>query len=335
MPSANAGARARGAISGMRIAGNPLDALGRRVARLPPPIQAGLWMSLGGIAFAGMSGLIRHLSGEMHPFVVAFYRSLFGLVWMVPWLVQHGGTVLHTRRRLFYTIRASFSLISMLGSFYGVAYMAIADATAISFTGPLFATVGAALILHETVRVRRWIATLVGFVGVLVVVRPGPETFNPVALAVLVSAAANAGSFLAVKALSRTEPPTLIVVYMVLYLVPLSLVPALFVWSWPSWSALPWLVLMGAFGTLGHLAMTRGFAAADASIVLPFDYLRLPFAAAMAYVAFGERPDRDTFIGAAIIAAASIYIAHREAKLARLKQSEQSSPSPARERGGE
>ena len=334
MPSANAGARARGAISGMRIAGNPLDALGRRVARLPPPIQAGLWMSLGGIAFAGMSGLIRHLSGEMHPFVVAFYRSLFGLVWMVPWLVQHGGTVLRTRRRLFYTIRASFSLISMLGSFYGVAYMAIADATAISFTGPLFATVGAALILHETVRVRRWIATLVGFVGVLVVVRPGPETFNPVALAVLVSAAANAGSFLAVKALSRTEPPTLIVVYMVLYLVPLSLVPALFVWSWPSWSALPWLVLMGAFGTLGHLAMTRGFAAADASIVLPFDYLRLPFAAAMAYVAFGERPDRDTFIGAAIIAAASIYIAHREATLARLKQSEQSSPSPARERGG-
>jgi drug/metabolite transporter (DMT)-like permease len=77
---------------------------------------------------------------------------------------------------------------------------------------------------------------------------------------------------------------------------------------------------MGAFGTLGHLAMTRGFAAADASVVLPFDYLRLPFAAAMAYVAFGERPDRDTFIGAGIIAAASIYIAHREAKLARLKQ---------------
>jgi drug/metabolite transporter (DMT)-like permease len=311
MPSAN---------GRMSASGNPLEALGRRVARLPPPVQAGLWMSLGGVAFAGMSGLIRHLSGEMHPFVVAFYRSLFGLVWMVPWLIQHGGTVLRTRRRLFYTIRASFSLVSMLGSFYGVAYMAIADATAISFTGPLFATVGAALLLHETVRLRRWIATLVGFVGVLVVVRPGPETFNPVALAVLLSAAANAGSFLAVKALSRTEPPNLIVVYMVLYLVPLSLVPALFVWSWPSWSALPWLVAMGAFGTLGHLAMTRGFAAADASIVLPFDYLRLPFAAAMAYLAFGERPDRDTFLGAAIIAAASIYIAHREAQLARLKQ---------------
>ena len=293
--------------------------LGRIVASLPPPIQAGLWMSLGGLAFAGMSGVIRHLSGEMHPFVVAFYRSLFGLIWMVPWLVQHGATVLRTRRRLFYTIRASFSLFSMLGAFYGVAYMPIADATAISFTGPLFATIGAALILHETVRLRRWVATLVGFAGVLVVVRPGPDSFNPVALAVLLSAAANAGSYLAVKALSRTEPPNLIVVYMVLYLVPLSLVPALFVWSWPSWSALPWLVVMGAFGTLGHLSLTRGFAAADISVALPFDYLRLPFAAAMAYLWFNETPDRDTFVGAAIIAAASIYIAHREAQLAKQK----------------
>src|SRR5271163_4635960 len=160
---------------------SPLAPLGRVVASLPPPIQAGLWMSLGGLAFAGMSGVIRHLSGEMHPFVVAFYRSLFGLIWMVPWLVQHGATVLRTRRRLFYTIRASFSLFSMLGAFYGVAYMPIADATAISFTGPLFATAGAALILHETVRLRRWLATLVGFAGVLVVVRPGPDSFNPVA----------------------------------------------------------------------------------------------------------------------------------------------------------
>jgi drug/metabolite transporter (DMT)-like permease len=322
----------------------PLAPLGRFVAGLPPPIQAGLWMTLGGIAFAGMSGVIRHLSADMHPFEVAFFRSLFGLIWMVPWLVQHGGTVLRTRRRLFYTIRASFSLVSMLGSFYGVAYMDIADATAISFTGPLFATIGAALILHETVRLRRWMATLVGFAGVLVVVRPGPETFNPVALAVLLSAAANAGSFLAVKALSRTEPPNLIVVYMVLYLVPLSLVPALFVWTWPSWSALPWLVVMGAFGTLGHLSMTRGFAAADMSVALPFDYLRLPFAALMAYAFFAETPDRMTFLGAAIIASASIYIAHREATLARQKQRAtlyqdqaqhiQASSSPRRERGG-
>jgi drug/metabolite transporter (DMT)-like permease len=300
---------------------------GRAVAALPPPAQAAVWMTLGAIAFAVMSGVIRHLSGELHPFVVAFHRSLFALLWMLPWILRDGRRVLRTGRPLFYGVRAGFQLVSMMAGFYGVAYMAIADATAISFTGPLFATIGAALILKETVRLRRWCATLVGFAGVLVVVQPGPETFNPVALFVLLGAAANAGSFLAVKSLSRTESPTVIVVFMVIYLVPLSLIPALFVWSWPSWSALPWLVVMGAFGTLGHMAMTRGFAAAEMSVVLPFDYLRLPFAALMAYLCFAEVPDAQTFAGTAIIAAASIYIAHRESKLARLKS--ELIPSPA------
>lgn len=299
---------------------------GRAVASLPPPAQAAVWMTLGAIAFAGMSGVIRHLSGEMHPFVVAFHRSLFALLWMLPWIVRHGRGVLTTGRPLFYGIRAGFQLVSMMAGFYGVAYMAIADATAISFTGPLFATVGAALILKETVRLRRWTATLVGFGGVMVIVQPGPETFNPVALFVLVGAAANAGSFLAVKELSRTEPTTRIVVFMVIYLAPLALIPALFVWSWPSWSAVPWLFVMGAFGTLGHLAMTRGFAAAEMSVVLPFDYLRLPFAALMAFVCFAEVPDAQTFAGTAIIAAASIYIAHRESKLARLKAAATAAP---------
>ncbi len=200
----------------------------------------------------------------------------------------------------------------MMAGFYAVAYMPIADATAISFTAPLFATAGAALLLGERVRVRRWAATLVGFAGVLVVMQPGPETFKPLALFALLGAAATAGSFLTVKELCKTEPPTVIVVFMVLYLAPMSLVPALFVWSWPTWSMLPWLVAMGALGTLGHLAVTRGFAAAEMSVVLPFDYLRLPFSAAMAYFAFVEVPDRLTFLGTAIIAAASVYIAHRE-----------------------
>jgi len=134
----------------------------------------------------------------------------------------------------------------------------------------------------------------VGFAGVLVVVQPGPETFNPVALYVLLGAAANAGSFLAVKELSRTEPTTVIVVFMVIYLVPLALVPALSCGAGragarcPTWS--PWGVRHAR-----HLAMTRGFAAAEMSVVLPFDYLRLPFAAAMAYLVFAEMPARSTF----------------------------------------
>src|SRR5215471_1546085 len=168
------------------------------VAKLAPPLQAAVWMTLGAVAFSGMSGVIRHLSADMHPFVVAFYRSLFALFWMLPWLVRHGGTVLRTRRPLFYAFRASFQLVSMMAGFYAVAHMAIADSTAISFTAPLFATAGAALLLGETVRLRRWCATLVGFAGVLIVMQPGPQTFNAVALFALLGAAATAGSFLTV-----------------------------------------------------------------------------------------------------------------------------------------
>src|SRR5258706_11023898 len=123
----------------LAAAGRSLDSA---ITRLSPPLQAAVWMTFGAIAFAGMSGVIRHLAADMHPFVVAFYRSLFALFWILPWLMRHGGTVLRTRRPLFYTVRAGFSLVSMLGGFYGVAYMSIADSTAISFTGPLFATMG-------------------------------------------------------------------------------------------------------------------------------------------------------------------------------------------------
>jgi drug/metabolite transporter (DMT)-like permease len=284
---------------------------------LSPPVKAGLWMLLAAAAFAGMSGVIREAAGELHPFQIAFFRNLFGLVWMVPWLVQHGRASLATGKRWFYILRSSLGLVGMLGSFYGVVHMGIAESIALSFTGPLFATIGAALILHEVVRLRRWSATIIGFIGVLVIVRPGPETFNPVALVVLLAAAASAGNMLVVKSLSRTEPPNAIVVYMVLYLTPISLIPALFVWAWPSPTVVGWMLLLGAFGTLGHLTMTRAMACAEASVVLPFDYLRLPFGAAIGYFAFAEEPDAWVFAGGGIIALSSIYIAHREAKLAR------------------
>ena len=122
------------------------------------------------------------------------------------------------------------------------------------------------------------------------------------------------------KVLSRTEPAEAIVTYMVIFLTPVTFVPALFVWQWPPFHVWPWLVAMGAIGTLGHICLARAFAAADASVVLPFDYLRLPFVALIGYVFFAEVPTVYTWIGALVIAAASGYLAHREAQLARARQ---------------
>jgi drug/metabolite transporter (DMT)-like permease len=165
--------------------------------------------------------------------------------------------------------------------------------------------------------VRRWAAIIVGFIGTLIILRPGIEGIRPAALLLLFGSLAVAGSVIMVKVLSRTESSTAIVTYMSLYMAPMLLLPTVFVWQTPSWEMLPWLIAMGGFGTLTQWAMTQAYASADATAVLPFDYLRLPCVALIGFLAFDEAPDLWTWIGAAVIALSSIYIAHREATRAR------------------
>src|SRR5262249_45629783 len=226
---------------------------------------------------------------------------------------------LRTGRFGLYLWRTSIGLLSMFTWFWALALLPFAEAVALSFTTPLFATIGAALFLKERVRLRRWSATLFGFIGVLVILRPGAEaTFTIGAVLVIVSCALSGATTLMVKDLLRTEPPNAVVTYMVLLMTPISLGPAVFVWTWPA--PLTWLVLlgMGLVATIGHLCLTRSYKLAEASAVLPYDYTRMIFAAGIGYVWFGEVPDRWTWLGAAIIAASAIYIAHREAVLSRV-----------------
>jgi drug/metabolite transporter (DMT)-like permease len=151
----------------------------------------------------------------------------------------------------------------------------------------------------------------------MIILRPGLSAITLPAMVVLGGSAAVAGSIIMVKILSRTEPASLIVAYMGIYLVPMSLIPALLVWTTPSGTDWLWLIFIGAVATIAQLAITHAYAAADATVVLPFDYTRLLFTALIGYLAFGERPDAWTWVGAAVIAASAIYIARREAKRSR------------------
>lgn len=286
-------------------------------SRLSVPVQGALWMLLAAALFSVLNALIRQLSAELHPFQVVFFRNLFGLVFMLPWLLWAGRGMLRTTRLRGHIVRALTGLGAMLSWFYGVSVLPLGEAVALSFTAPLFATIGAALFLGETVRLRRWSATVAGFLGVLVILRPGAEAISTPALIVLLSAAISAASALQVKSLSRTEPAAAVVTYMVLFLTPMSLVPALFVWQMPSAEALGWAVLMGAVASLGHLCLTRALQLADASAVMPFDYAKLPVSALIGYLLYDEVLDAWTWVGAGIICAATIYIAHREAVVAR------------------
>ncbi|MEQ9331601.1 DMT family transporter [Thalassobaculum sp.] len=287
------------------------------IGHLPGPMRVAIWMTLAGLAFSAMGGLIKFAARDLHPFEVAFFRCFFGLVWMVPWLLRRGPSALRTAKLPLYVARAVIGLIGMLAGFYALRYIALADATALSFTAPLFATVGAAVVLRETVRRRRWTATVLGFVGVLIILRPGVTAVDPAALWTLLAAATTAANVLIVKRLTDTEPTEAVVTWMVVMMTPMTLLAALPFWETPSPTQLGIMAAIGLCGTLGHLAVTRGFAAGEASLVMSFDYLKMPFAAVIGWLAFGELPTPWTFLGAAVIAGSAAYIAHREAALAR------------------
>ncbi|MBT5415314.1 MAG: DMT family transporter [Rhodospirillaceae bacterium] len=198
-----------------------------------------------------------------------------------------------------------------------VTMLPLVDAVSLNFTAPIFVTIMASLILRETVRLRRWTAVAIGFGGMLVIVRPGFQEFNLGHLLVMGDAIIWAAAVILVRILSRREPPIVIVSHMFVWVTPLSLIPTLFVWVWPSPQIWLWMVAMAACSTVGHILATRALAAAEASAVMPFDYIRLIFFASAGYLFFGELPDEWTLVGAAIIVASSLYIMRREAIVAR------------------
>ncbi|MCP4326976.1 MAG: DMT family transporter [Alphaproteobacteria bacterium] len=280
-------------------------------------IAGALWMLLAALGFALMSGIIRHVSAQLDPFVIVFFRNLFGLMFMMPWLLRSGLSGLRTGRLRLHLLRAVMGLGGMLCWFWALSNMPMAEAVALNFTAPLFTTVLAIPLLGEVVHLRRWTATIVGFLGVLVILRPGMAAISEPAIVVLMASVFMAGAGILIKTLSRTEGDGAMVTYVVLFLTPMSLVPALFVWTMPSWTTLLWLAAIGGLATLAHQCLTRSFRAADASAIMPFDYARLPFVAAIGYVAFDQSVDVWTWVGGGIIAAAGLYIAHREIVLGR------------------
>lgn len=262
--------------------------------------------------FAAMHASIRHLSATIHPFEIAFFRSLFALAVVAPWFYREGLALLHTRRPGLHALRAVFNVFAMLSFFYALSITPLSEVTALGFTAPIFTTLLAALILGEVVRLRRWSAIMVGFVGTLVILRPGFAEVGLGQLLVLFSSLVWACALLVIKTLGRTDSSATIIAYMALFMMPLTLVPASFVWQWPDGNELFWLVLVGLLGGTGQLCMTEALRSADTAVVMPIDFCKLLWIAVIAYLAFGEVPDRYTWLGGAIIFASSVYIAYRE-----------------------
>ena len=289
------------------------------VRALPPVVQAALLMIVGAACVAVQNGLIRAVSTDVHTFEVVFFRNLFGLAAMLPLLSGVGFGMFRAQRPGRLLMMSTWHVLGMVCYFLAIAYLPLAEVTALAFSKPLFATIGAALVLHEIVRARRWSAVALGFIGVLIVLQPGAQAISPYATLVLLSAVLGAATTLLIKRLTATEAISTIVWYQALFATVLALPLCLLHWRMPDPGGWLLLIAIGILGTLSWLTQTRAYFLIDASAVVPFEFLRLPFAALVAYLWFAEVPSVWTWLGGALIFGASVYITEREARLARTR----------------
>jgi drug/metabolite transporter (DMT)-like permease len=279
---------------------------------LPANLRGALWVTLSCLCIASMAALVKSLGARLDSFQLAFFRAGFGLLSVLPFAIGAGWGVLRTRQLKLHIVRGVAGTVAMMCGFYALTHLSLADATAITFTTPLFLTVLAALVLHETVRWRRWSATAIGFLGVLVMLRPGHGVLELAALVALLGATCVATVRLVIKRLAAADSSLTIIVWFGLVSTAVSAVPAALVWRTPTLFDLGLLVLLGCLASLTQVFMIRGYRAGEASALAPFEYARLPFAMMYGFLLFAELPDLYTLLGASIIVASTLYIARRE-----------------------
>jgi drug/metabolite transporter (DMT)-like permease len=266
------------------------------------------------VLFSAMTVLIRMLTTDIPVHQIVFVRGVISVLLLVPMLTSRGLRSLATHRFGLLMGRGALTSIGLLTWIYAIARIPLAEAVALHFTLPLFGILLAAYFLNEKLDIHRWAVTIVGFLGALVILRPGVQAMDVLSLIVLFSALAYAGTGIQTKILVRTETSTAIVFYVSAFSAVAFVVPCLFQWAEPT--ALQWIMLVGvaAFNVPAQICINRAFSAADASFVLPFDFLRLPFAVLAGFFLFAETPDVWTILGAAIIFGATYYNTIREGR---------------------
>ncbi len=278
------------------------------------PIAALAWMTLGVVGLSGLSGIAKYAGQQgVEPLQLAFFRNLFCFLALTPLLYVRGPSVMRSANLSLYGVRVGVQLLSMVCWFPAMTMIPLADLQATSFLAPLFATAFAIAYLRERVPLARWMALGVGMLGAVIILRPLAPTFGlGQLLAVGAAMAIGIGGPL-IKKLTATDDADKIVLITNALLIPASLLPALLVWKWPAAHVWPYLAAMGMSACLGHVAMTRAYTYADASLVATFDFARLPFAVLIGLYFFGEATDIWTWVGSIVIFGAGIYITRSEA----------------------
>ena len=291
--------------------------MSRLVARwlsLTPNLRGILWVAISGFLFALLNVFTLIPAQHLNSYVMAFLRYFFGSLFLLPIIFRLGlYRSLHTRRLPLHLFRGAIHTSGMMLWFVALPLTTLAEITALGFTGPIFVTIGAALFLSEKVRLRRWIAVIVGFIGAMIIIRPGFSQLHLGVLCILISTPIFSASNLISKALARTETANKIVIWQHLTILVFACPVALYFWQTPSPADLLWFVAAGLCGTLGHICQQNGYQLADITLLQPIGFLSLLWNALLGYFLFFQQPDVWTFVGAAVIFASALYISHREA----------------------
>jgi drug/metabolite transporter (DMT)-like permease len=287
----------------------------RTFANLSVAVRGMVWMVLGGFLFSLLNTIARDLTLHLDVYQSQFLRYLFGLLVILPWVWRDGWRAYKPVNLAGQFWRGGVHTLGLVLWFTALPKISLADMTAIGFTGPIFIMLGAAWFLGEPMRKDRWIAAIIGFSGVLVVVLPKMSGdggwYN---LVMLASAPVFAASFLITKALTRYEKPGVIVLWQALTVTVLSLPMAIPNWQMPT--PMQWLAFAatGVLGTLAHYCLTRAFALADISATQSLRFLDLVWASVLGWLVFGDVPSQSTWLGAFVILWATVWIARREGR---------------------
>ncbi len=287
----------------------------RRVERLDPTVRGLLWVALSGFLFVLLNAVLRGMSQQIHPMQAQFLRYLGAVVVMLPMALRAGLKACWPRRLGGQFSRGALHTVGLLLWFAALPHIPLADTTAIGFIQPMFIMIGAWFFLREAMRWERWLAALIGFAGVMVVV--GPQISGSTGwphLLMLASSPVFAASFLLTKTLTRYETINVIVLWQAVTVALFSLPMAIWFWQSPSIGVWVLVLVSGVLGVGGHYCQTRGLAIAEASPTQSIKFLDLIWATFIGYLFFGDLPTRTTLIGGAIISVSTIWIAQRESR---------------------
>ena len=282
------------------------------MSRPPAALRGALWMVGAMLSFALMAVSVRELLQTMGRFEILFVRSFVSLVLLLLFLPRRGLAALRTRRLGLHVLRNAFHFAGQYAWVYAISLLPLATVFAIEFTMPVWAALLAMMFLGERFNRGRVVMLVLGIAGVVVMLRPGLAVIQPAALVMLAGAFAYASTMVATKRLSAEDSAFAILFYMGVIQLPLGLIPALPQWVWPGMRDLPWVIVIGAAGLVAHYCMARAFRIADAMVVVPIDFLRLPLIAVVGMLFYSEPLELAIMIGAAVIFAGTFYSLRRE-----------------------